>query len=249
MTELSIVTTAFNAAETLANCIQSVATQNVDVQHILIDGGSTDDTHQIVDQHRDSLSIVVSEPDQGMYDGMNKGVRLATGDVIGILNADDFYPLEDVLERVGEVFRDGRVDACFGDLVYVDSVDTSTVVRYWRAGKYDARKLYNGWMPPHPTFFVRRSVYDRFGSFRLDMGSSADYELMLRFLLKHRINAVYVSEVLVHMRTRGASNASVRDRLRANRMDRKAWKVNELRPYPWTLIAKPLRKVGQWVPG
>ena len=243
---LTIITATYNAADTLAECICSVARQHVDVEHILIDGGSTDDTLQLAGNHRDVLATVISEPDQGVYDGMNKGVRLATGEVVGILNADDFYPSEDVLARVSEVFLDAQVDACFGDLMYVNSVDTAKVTRFWRSGEYDARKFYDGWMPPHPTFFVRREVYEKYGLFRLDMGSAADYELMLRFLLRHRINAVYIPQVLVHMRTNGVSNASLMNRLRANRNDRKAWKVNGLKPKPWTLVAKPLRKVGQW---
>ena len=171
---------------------------------------------------------------------------MATGEVIGILNADDYYSDNTILSRVSEVFTDPDVQACYGDLVYVDSKDTSKVKRYWRAGDFAPKKFYSGWMPPHPTFFVRSSVYEKYGLFNLDLGSAADYEIMLRFLLKHQINVAYLPMVMVHMRTGGVSNASVSNRLAANRMDRKAWEVNDLNPYPWTLYAKPLRKVGQW---
>ncbi len=172
---------------------------------------------------------------------------MATGDVIGILNADDFYPSDDVLAKVSAVFSDPKVEACYGDLKYVDPVNVNKTVRYWKSGNYNQKKFYSGWMPPHPTFFVRRSIYEKYGAFNLDLGTAADYELMLRLLLKHGINAVYIPDVLVHMRTGGKSNLSLLNRLRANRMDRRAWSVNGLKPYLWTIPLKPLRKMSQWV--
>jgi glycosyltransferase len=197
---------------------------------------------------------------------MNKGIRLSTGDVIGILNADDFYADERVLEKVADVFANQSVDACYGDLVYVKEQGSRIkdrgsrcssqishlgaqdyhVVRYWKSQSFHPDKFYWGWMPPHPTFFVRRSVYEKYGLFNLNHGSAADYEIMLRFLLKHRIKVAYIPEVLVKMRVGGVSNASLENRLKANQMDRKAWEVNGLKPYPWTLWMKPLRKIPQW---
>jgi glycosyltransferase len=210
-----------------------------------MDGGSADPTLDIAYRYGNQLKIY-SEPDDGIYDAMNRGIKMARGDIIGILNADDYYPTKDVLSRVEEVFEDESVQACYGDLVYVDADNKEKVTRYWKAGEYDAKKFYRGWMPPHPTFFVRASVYEQYGGFNLKLGTAADYELMLRFLLKHEIKAAYLPMVMVHMRTGGASNASVSNRLAANRNDRKAWQVNGLKPYPWTLYVKPLRKVGQW---
>jgi len=207
---------------------------------------STDGTLEILRKREGHGLRVVSEPDAGIYDAMNKGVALATGEVVGILNADDVYAGPQVLARVAEVFRDPSVEACYGDLVYVDPEDTDRVLRYWRSGTGSPEKFRWGWMPPHPTFFVRRSVYERYGLFSLDLGSAADYELMLRFLVGHRIAAVYIPEVLVRMRTGGMSNASVKNRLKANRMDRRAWRVNALRPYFWTFLMKPLRKLPQY---
>jgi glycosyltransferase len=145
-----------------------------------------------------------------------------------------------------DVFDDESIQACYGDLVYVDGKQANKVKRYWRAGEFDRKKFYWGWMPPHPTFFVRASVYEKYGLFNLELGSAADYEIMLRFLLKHQIKVAYLPMVMVHMRTGGVSNASPSARFAANRMDRRAWEVNDLKPYPWTLYAKPLRKVGQW---
>ncbi len=244
---ISIITATYNAADTLRDCLESVSRQDIEVEHILIDGASSDGTLEIVERYHDRLVQVISEPDGGIYDAMNKGIALATGEVVGILNADDFYAGDQVLRRVAEAFSDPTVEACYGDLRYVDHRDTSRTVRYWRSGNFQPHKFYQGWMPPHPTFFVRRSVYERFGGFNLELGSAADYEIMLRFLLKHRLKTVYIPEVLVHMRTGGVSNSSLVNRMKANRMDRKAWKVNGLRSRPWTMVMKPLRKVGQWV--
>ena len=182
-----------------------------------------------------------------MYAAANKGIGLATGDVIGILNADDFYFSADTLSKVVEAFSDEDVDAVYGDLVYVDRNNTGKVVRAWRSGEYQPRKFYQGWMPPHPTFFVRHRMYQQYGLFNPELGTAADYELMLRMLLKHGIHAAYIPEVLVKMRSGGVSNQSFKNRLKANLMDRKAWTVNDLSPYPWTLWMKPLRKIGQWV--
>jgi glycosyltransferase len=243
---ISIITVTFNARGTICDCIESVSEQSVDVEHIVVDGASTDGTLRAIEHYNDSLSTVVSEPDDGIYDAMNKGLRLATGDVIGILNADDFFASSDVLKKVVNAFSESDVDACYGDLVYVDSENIKKVTRYWRSGSFKPDKFYLGWMPPHPTFFVRRSVYEKYGLFNLNLGSAADYEIMLRFLLKQQLKAIYIPEVLVNMRIGGESNVSLSNRLIANRNDRKAWDVNGLRPYPWTVLFKPLRKIGQW---
>lgn len=243
---ISIITVSFNAESTLVDCIESVASQTELTEHILIDGASTDSTCQIIEQFRDRLALCVSEPDSGIYDAMNKGIQRASGDIIGVLNADDYYPSANILTKVKQVFTNNQIDACYGDLLYVDSQDKDKIIRNWRSGEYTSRKFYWGWMPPHPTFFVRRSAYQDYGLFNLDLGSAADYEIMLRFLLKHNLKTKYIPDVLVHMRTGGISNTSVTNRLKANQMDRKAWTVNGLKPYPWTLWFKPLRKVGQW---
>jgi len=240
---ISIITATHDSASTIGDCLASVRAQGPEVEHLVVDGASTDETMALV---REAGVDAISEPDDGIYDAMNKGLRLARGDVVGILNSDDFYADDGVLRSVREAFADPRIDACYGDLAYVDARDVSRTVRYWRAGPFDRRRFRWGWMPPHPTFFVRRWAYERFGGFNLELGSAADYELMLRFLLKERLEATNIPRVLVKMRTGGVSNASWRNRLAANRMDRRAWEVNGLRPLPWTLLAKPLRKVGQW---
>ena len=246
MNSLSIITATYNAKATLRDCLGSIKKQTVPVEHIIVDGMSTDATLDIAREYSNSLTQIITEPDSGLYDAMNKGLKRAGGDIIGILNADDFYPATDTLAKVMQVFDDPQVDACYGDLLYVDACNTKKIMRTWRSGSFTPAKFYWGWMPPHPTFFVRRFVYKKYGLFNLELGSAADYEIMLRFLVKYRLHTAYLPEVLVKMRTGGVSNASIKNRLRANKMDRKAWKVNNLKPYPWTVSMKPLRKVGQW---
>ena len=243
---ISIITAVYNGAATIRDCIESVRSQRHRVEHIIIDGGSTDGTREIIESYRHCLARVVSEPDRGIFDAMNKGIALATGEVIGILNADDFYVRPEVLAKVAGVFADKNIDSCYGDLVYIDPADPGRVIRYWRSGSYHDRRFYQGWMPPHPTFFVRKEVYEAFGKFNPALGSAADYELMLRFLAKHRVSTAYIPEVLVKMRTGGMSNFSLKNRLRANRMDRMAWRVNRLKPLPWTIMMKPISKIPQY---
>lgn len=247
MSRLSVITATYNAGATLADCLASVAGQSEAVEHVVVDGVSSDNTLEVAREYGDHIATLISEKDRGLYDAMNKGVAATTGDVIGILNADDFYADDQVLARVARAFEDPAVQMSYGDLRYVEADDVGKTVRTWRAGAFRPRKFYWGWMPPHPTVFVRRSVYEEFGTFDLDQGSAADYELMLRFMLKQRVHAAYIPHFLVHMRAGGVSNASWGNRLRANRKDREAWRRNGLTPYPWTIAAKPARKIVQWL--
>jgi glycosyltransferase len=244
--KISIITAVYNSAGTIGDCLVSVKQQTYPaIEHIVIDGASTHNTLEIV-RDISPHARVVSEPDKGIYDALNKGVRMASGDVIGILHADDLFAGPDILTKVQACLSSNGADACYGDLLYVARGDTTKIIRYWRSGQYHPRSFYWGWMPPHPTFFVKRAVYEKYGLFNLAMGSAADYELMLRFLVKQRVRVAYIPEVLVKMRVGGTSNASLANRIRANRNDRKAWEVNGLRPYPWTLLFKPLRKIPQY---
>ncbi len=247
MPSISIITATYNASGTLRDNLECVQHQNIQVEHILIDGDSTDGTIGLLERYKEKKGIsYLSEPDNGMYDAINKGIRMATGEVIGLLHADDFYADKLVLQSVANVFENENVDSCFGDLKYVNQDNPEKIVRLWQAGRCTKKKFYWGWMPPHPTFFVRRSIYEKLGGYRLDMGTAADYELMLRFLLKHQISTVYIPQVLIKMRTGGVSNISLINRINAHRMDSKAWKVNGLKPYPWTIPMKPVRKITQW---
>mgnify|MGYP001191707625 CR=1 FL=1 len=246
--KISIVTVTYNSSGTVRDTLESIAKQNYpNLEHIIVDGLSKDNTLDIVREFS-HVAKVISEKDKGIYDAMNKGLQLATGDVIGILNSDDFYTGPAVISRVATAFEDSAVDAVYGDLQYVKQDNVKLVTRTWKAGAFQKRYLYYGWMPPHPTFFVRRQVYEKAGTFNTTLRSAADYELMLRLLLKHNISAGYIPEVLVKMRAGGMSNASLKHRLKANREDAMAWKLNELKPYFFTMWLKPLRKVFQFNP-
>jgi len=245
--KLSIITATYNSSQTVADTLASVQRQSYpNIEHIVIDGASKDNTLDIVAQFP-HVAILVSERDNGIYDAMNKGIGLTNGDVVGILNSDDIYNNEKVINKVMAAFEDPSIDAVYGDLQYVSQYDLNKITRTWRAGNYTRKKFYFGWMPPHPSFFVRKAVYEKIGAFNCALRSSADYEFMLRTLLKHNYKAYYIPEVLVKMRNGGMSNASLKHRLRANREDQEAWKLNGLRPYFFTVPFKPIRKIFQFI--
>ncbi len=245
--KISIITVTYNSALTLTDTLKSVQLQNYpNIEHIIVDGNSNDETLKIV-QSFPHVSKWISEKDSGLYDAMNKGVQLATGDIIGILNSDDLYAHNNVLAKVAEKFMNNNVDAVYGDLYYVNATNINKVIRVWKSGKFRKSNFILGWMPPHPTFFVKKEVYNKAGYFNLSLKRSADYELMLRFLLKHQINVDYLQEVLIKMRAGGISNGSWSSRLKANLEDRMAWKMNNLKPYFFTLYLKPVRKLFQFI--
>jgi len=244
--KISVITVTLNRCDTLRDTVESVISQSVEAEHIIVDGGSTDGTLGLLRSYGDRIAGVISEKDEGIYDAMNKGIRTATGDVIGILNADDFYTCPEILEKVTKVFEEKGVDSVYGDLEYVDPQQTGKVVRVWRTGEFHPRDFLLGWMLPHPTFFVKKCVYERHGLYLPGFNSAGDYEMMVRLLYKHRISTAYLPEVLVRMRTGGVSNQNIWRRLAANAEDRQAWKVNGIKAPFYTTILKPLRKVGQF---
>jgi glycosyltransferase len=244
--KVSIITITYNSEATLKDTIESVINQSYNnIEYIIVDGKSTDSTLSIIDSYKDKISKVVSEKDNGLYDALNKGISLATGDLIGIIHSDDFYTNNLVIEKIVKSIENNNSDAVYADLYYVDKNDTTKIFRKWKSGNYRHGMFLNGWMPPHPTFFAKRSVYQKFGSFNLDLVSAADYELMLRFIHKHKIKLAYLPEFIIKMRVGGKSNVSLKNRIRANKEDRKAWKINGLNPHFFTLYLKPLRKIIQ----
>ena len=248
--KVSIITITYNSAETIEDTIRSVASQDYpEIEYIIVDGASNDHTLEIVERYRNSISQVISERDKGIYDAMNKGIAMATGDVIGILNSDDFYADEKVISDIVRTLQQSNSDACYADLVYVDRLETNRVIRSWKSGEYKPGYFLRGWMPPHPTFFVKRKMYLTHGVYSLDLRSAADYELMLRFIHKHSVSLCYLPRVITKMRTGGQSNVSLKNRWRANREDRLAWKMNGLQPGLFTLLRKPLSKLFQYLPG
>ncbi len=244
---ISIITVTFNSSATIKDTLESVRTQtHPNIEHIVIDGSSTDNTMEIVTSYPHIVRWI-SEKDNGLYDAMNKGIQLATGDIVGILNSDDIYSDSNVLSKVATAFAKDNSDSVYGDLEYVSSQNVNKVVRWWKSGGFKRSNFSFGWMPPHPTFFVKLKVYKKTGLFNLALKSAADYELMLRILFKYRHDAAYIPEVLVKMKAGGVSNGSLKKRLKANKEDRMAWRINDLHPYFFTLYLKPLRKVFQFI--
>ena len=184
--KVSIITVVFNGEATIEDAIVSIRSQDYgNIEHIIIDGDSTDNTASIVNRYIQNSDIFISEPDNGLYDAMNKGIKLATGDIIATLNSDDFYADSTAVSGIVGFIEKYNVDAAYGDLVYVDQKDTSKEVRFWKAGPYVPNSFLSGWVPPHPAFFCRKNIYEKYGFFRKDFKIAADFELMLRFIEKH----------------------------------------------------------------
>lgn len=244
--KVSIITVCYNSAETIGDTIASIASQQYrNKEHIIVDGASKDKTVDII-KHASSVTRYISEPDKGIYDAMNKGIKLATGDIIGLLNADDFYADDTVLTQVAETFEDPTVQACYADLVYVDKNDTSRVLRYWKSRPFRAGLFKYGWMPAHPTFFVRREVYEQWGNFNLDFPRQADFELTMRFLEIHQIKSVYIPRIWVKMRIGGASNNSIKGIIKGNLEAYRACKLHNLAVGPFFIVRKVLSRIPQF---
>jgi glycosyltransferase involved in cell wall biosynthesis len=246
--KISIITVCRNAAATLEEAIHSVAGQDYpNREHIVVDGGSTDGTLAILERNKHSIARYVSEPDGGIYFAMNKGIAMASGDVIGFLNADDCYAHTGVLSRIAAQFATPEVEACYADLVYVDQHDPTRVVRYWKSRDYVDGLFDWGWMPAHPTFYARRDVYSRYGGYDTQYRLQSDFELTLRMLAVHHIRAVYVPETWVRMRTGGATNKSFRNVVRGNLEAYHAARKNGLAVSPLFMVRKVLSRVRQFI--
>ena len=246
--KISIITVVYNGVSTIKDCIESVLSQTYDnIEYIVIDGCSSDGTGTIIADFLGKIHQLVTEPDAGIYDAMNKGVALATGEYIAFLNADDFYYRADSIEKMIETLLTDDLEAAYADLLYVDKIDNQKIVRYWKAGAYKENNFLFGWMPPHPTFVTKRIYYKQFGGFNLGLGSAADYELMLRFVHKHKLKIGYLPEPMVVMRAGGVSNQTFENRVKANNNDQKAWVINNIKPYFFSLWLKPIRKISQFL--
>jgi len=244
--KISLITVVLNNAETLKTTLDSVLGQTYgEIEYIVVDGVSSDGSLDIISQYRHHITTFISEPDKGLYDALNKGIGLASGDVVGFIHADDFYASEHVIASVAEAFEKTGADAVYGDLVYVHKDNTDKVIRYWKSSPFHPAKLKRGWMPPHPTFFVKRERYQKHGLFDTSFRIAADYDLMLRLLGQHRISAVYVPEVFVRMRLGGVSNRSLKNVLRKMKEDLRAMRKNEVGGF-FTLFLKNTSKLGQF---
>lgn len=246
--KFSIITAVYNRASLVGGALDSVRSQRgVRVQQVIVDGGSTDGTLDVIRSKMTDEGVLISEPDDGIYDALNKGLRLADGDVVGFMHSDDFFADERVLADVLEAFEIQGVDAVYGDLDYVARENTSRVIRRWRAGVYTRAALARGWMPPHPTLFIRREVISRWGGFDSAFRISGDYDAVLRYFARGGIRAAYLPRVLVKMRIGGESNRSIRRILIKSHEDYVALRRNQVGGV-CALIWKNLSKVRQfWV--
>jgi len=246
--KISIITSVYNSSQTIEECINSVSLQTYPIiEHIIIDGGSTNETLKIIREYAEKNKNImwISEKDEGIYDALNKGIRIASGEIIGILHSDDIFATVDSISKVVEIFKNEDVDCCYSDLIYVDRKDVNKVIRYWKAGEYKREKFKFGWMPPHTTFFCKKCIYEKYGLLNTDLPLAADYELMLRFIYKYNVRVAYIPEVLVKMRYGGTSRPGIYT-IGSIIENYKAWKINELR-YPITMLLKPFSKIGQFL--
>lgn len=247
--KISIVTVVYNNEKTIQDAIQSVLGQSYgNIEYVIIDGNSQDKTLNMIKDYKDQLGYFISEKDNGLYDAMNKGILACTGDVIGILNSDDLYQDLEVINDVMKQFiANPNLDILYGDLVYVKSDNINKVVRNWKSKTYYKRFFENGNVPPHPSLFVKKQVYDEAGLFDLDYKIAADYEFMLRIFKKYNFNSKYFNRLVVRMRLGGASNASFLSIIKQNKEVLNAWKKNNLKRPFYLMTLRVLKKLNQFL--
>lgn len=250
--KISIVTVAFNSSKTIEDTMESILNQSYkDIEYIVVDGASKDDTLEKVKRYEKKFKETgrklrwISESDKGLYDAMNKGIKMATGDIVGILNSDDFYKDSKVIEDVVEKFEKENVDSVYSDLLFIDPNNNNKVVRVWKSGNYKKGSFKNGWHPAHPTLFIKKRIYDKYGVFNLKYRLGADYEIMLRFFEKMKISCAYLEREIVNMRIGGESTKSIKNIIKNNRENYDAWKINGLKPGLLTFPLKISRKILQ----
>lgn len=245
--KISLVTVCLNSESTITDTISSVISQDYpQVEHIIFDGGSTDRTVENIKAFGSKVKLIRGS-DTGIFDAMNQAISHATGDIVGIINSDDFYSGPEVLSLIIEEFEKAKTDTVYGDLHYVHRKQPEKIFRNWRSGSFNLHKFKWGWTLPHPTFFVKKEVYEKYGRFNEQFSISGDYELILRFLYKHKVSTAYIPEVMVKMRAGGNSDGGFSKRIKSLREDYLAWRINDLTPAFYTIPLKPLRKLKQLI--
>ena len=240
--KISVITVTLNSASFINDCLTSVKSQQYnDVEHIIIDGASTDGTLPLLESKREQLGALISKPDEGIYHAMNKGLTLATGEIIGFLNSDDFYATNNVLSQVASAFKNNSsLDACYADLIYTSKNDISKNIRYWKSSKFTPGLFSKGWCPPHPTFFAKSSVYKKFGGFNLNYKIASDVELMMRFLEVNKINVLYIAELWTKMRLGGITNNNFGNIFKQNKEILYALKKHNLSHNPFLFFVNKI---------
>ncbi len=247
MLKVSIITTTYNSQSTISDCMDSISCQTYkNIEHIIIDGGSNDRTLEIINRKKITNSKVVSENDNGPYDAFNKGLKMVTGDIIGFVHSDDYLAKDSVVDSIVSRFNKNDIDSLYGDLDYISKNDKNLVVRRWRPGNYKRINFIFGWMPPHPTIYIKKEIYQKYGLFNISFGTASDYELIIRFFYKYRISSLYLPKTITKMRTGGLSNSSFFNRVMSHLNDWKAWRENKLSIFPFWVILKPIRKIPQF---
>jgi glycosyltransferase involved in cell wall biosynthesis len=248
MFKVTIITVVRNNRSYLEDCIKSVVAQKYqNIEYVVIDGGSTDGTLDIIQKYRKNISILVSEPDFGMYDAMNKGIQLSSGDIIGILNSDDFYCSSEVINEIEDEFTRKLVDSVFADLVFVDRNNPDKIVRYYKSAYFTPQKFAYGWMPAHPTFFLKRKFYEKYGLFKTNYKIASDYELLVRLLGKYKISYSYIPKVIIKMRKGGISTSSLKSNWVLNREIVRACRENGIQTNMLNVLSKYFTKIFQLI--
>lgn len=242
--KISIITATYNSEAHIADCVKSVNSQTYDnIEHIIIDGASKDNTVKIIEETPNRVTKIVSEPDKGIYDAMNKGIRMATGDVIGILNSDDFFTSDDVTETVADAFNNNDIDALYGDVHFVDPDDLNKCVRYYSSAIFKPLLFRFGFMPAHPSFYMKKECYEKHGLYALNYKIASDYDLLIRYLHKEKIRYKYLKKDFVTMRTGGVSTENFKSRVTLNKEIVKACKKYGIKTNMLLLSLKYLYKV------
>ncbi|MEZ8952709.1 glycosyltransferase family 2 protein [Vibrio cyclitrophicus] len=244
--KVSVITATYNSSKTVLDTLKSFNEQTYpDVEYIIIDGGSSDNTVSVIKEHCPKVASIVSEPDKGIYDALNKGINAATGDIVGFLHSDDLLAYPDAIKELVETLQREKTQAVYADLEYVSKDDTSKVIRKWTSGAFEKQKLRSGWMPPHPTFFMKRDLYIKHGMFDLNLKIAADYDSLLRYLWSNNVTASYLPKVVTKMRVGGASNRSLANIIEKTKEDIQALKNNQLF-WPSALFIKNVSKIPQF---
>jgi glycosyltransferase involved in cell wall biosynthesis len=247
--KVSIITVVYNNAASIEHAINSVLTQDYpDIEHIIIDGASKDGTVELIRKHESSIAAFVSEPDKGIYDAMNKGLKLVTGEIVGTLNADDFYADNTIISQIVKSFENANIDSVFGDVAFVDKDNVDKMVRYYSSKRFEPRLFAYGYMPAHPSFFVKKAYYEKFGLFKTDYKIAADYELLIRFLAVNKLSYKYLPLMMVKMRTGGASNETWKSRIVLNNEILRGCKENGIDTNLFKIYLKYFRKIFEIIP-